>query len=148
MRSLFALAMTGAVLLACSDGDDGDAGGGGGCANITGNYDVTVTKVGGSCPSTNDGTTKASITIAEEDSELYVVLPGVGGGCKGALDSTSCRFQAQCEVFQGGARVVTYNVDYTFSGKTFSGSLVGAAEAGVLSPEPCDSQARHVGTRL
>ena len=154
MKNALGFVMVGG-LLACSSSTTGagaDQGGGGtapaevGCDDITGNYNVKVTRLGGDCPEGGDGT--ASITIAEEAEGLYVVLPGISGGCKGTLNADSCRFQAQCEIFENGAKVVTYNVDYTFAGKQLSGSLVGAAAAGVLQAEACTSTVKHEGSRL
>jgi hypothetical protein len=119
------------------------------CADITGNYDVAVTRLGGTCPTKDTGeSSHASITIAKDDDGLYVVLPGVSGGCPGTLDSSSCRFQAQCQITENGTVAVTYSVDYTFYGTDFSGSLVGAAAAGVLSADACEARAKHEGSRL
>lgn len=153
MRAWIGFAVLGMGLLACSNDDDkGDDEGGGGCADVSGNYDVTVTRVSGTCPQAEaDGTNKASITIGSDDAGLYVLLPGIEGGCPATLDATTCRFKAECKIVDKAdtsITLVTYNLDYTFSGKRLSGSLVGGAAAGVLAPDACDSTVKHEGTRL
>ncbi len=138
----------GFVVAACSgSSEDSDGEAGGGCDDITGNYDVLVTRLSGDCPGSKTGTTKASITIGNQGTSLAVFLPGLNGGCEGSLAAGTCRFQAQCVVTQGSQSVM-YNVDYTFSGRTFTGSFVAAATEGVFSDGPCKATVKHEGTRL
>jgi hypothetical protein len=118
------------------------------CTDITGNYSVTATRNGGTCPSPDKPTTTASITISKNGDALSIFLPGINGGCDGTLDTASCRFQAQCIVTSNGQTAITYNVDYTFHGTKFTGSLVGAAEAGVLDSKACTANAKHDGSRI
>lgn len=133
--------------VACSSSTTGTDEGGGGCADVTGNYEVAVTKVSGSC---GEGDNKASLTIGRDDSGLYILLPGVEGGCPASLDAATCKFQAECKIVNAknpSDTWATYNVTYTFSGSKFSGSLVGALGPPIVTTA-CDSTVKHEGTRL
>lgn len=143
-RAMFGVVLSG-LLLACGDAAVDGQGGGGGCAEITGNYSVMVTNTGGNC---GEGTSETSITIGNDGSGFYVLVPGLEGACPANLDESSCRFTANCKVSDKAdpnKTIATYSMDYTFSGATFSGSLVGAITSG---PDACESQVTHEGTRL
>ena len=134
-------------IAACSSTVDGPASGG--CADITGNYEVTETVTSTTCPPSGDAAdSKVHVTISKTPDGLSLFWPNVTGGCPGTLDPASCRFQAQCEVTQNGAVAITYNADFTFSGTKFSGSMVGGAAAGIAGPNACTISETDQGTRL
>lgn len=138
-------------MLACSSSVDGDEGGGGGCTDITGNYKLVATKQSGSCTTNPNGhESEGTITFGKNEEGFYVLLPGLDGNCPGTLDSSTCRFTAECRFFDkddAAKTIGTFNTDYVFSGKTFSGSM----NAGFSPPavdEACSELETHSGTRL
>ena len=120
-----------------------------GCKDITGIYDVTATRVSGSCPRGDDVPDKVTVTIATTGGKPTVALPGIEGGCPGELDASTCKFTAFCKIFDTKTNkdLVLYNVDYTFAGKTLSGTIVGVQFPPLVAAQ-CDAVAKHEGTRL
>ncbi len=136
------------VLAACTnsstDADDG------GCADISGNYKLTATKQTGTCSGSENGTaSEDTVTIERNANGLFVRIPGLDGACPGSLEAATCRFTAQCVLLgkdDPSQKVGTFNIDYTFSGKTFSGSVnVGLNPPGKAS---CTELETHDGTRI
>lgn len=147
MRTVtIALATLFVSLAACTSSAADDEG----CSDISGNYSWKETVVSSDCPpSSGESKGDNTITIGKSGSGFAIFLTGVSGGCPGNLNLDSCRFQAQCEVTdKNGNTAITYNVDWTFSGKTFSGSLVGALSAGVAGPNACTVTEKNTGARL
>lgn len=144
MRIATVVGLGSLLILGCSADADDDSGPKG-CADISGNYDVKVAKVGGTCPS--GGSNSVSLSIVKKGDGYSVYLPGIDGGCPGELDAATCKYTALCEISTGGSVVASYNLSYTFDGNAFSGSLVGTAGPPIFQ-EACDSSVKHDGTRI
>lgn len=146
MRRWIGLLVVGWVQIACSSDVDEAAGG---CADISGNYSVKSTRLGGSCDSSIDGNGESTVSFTKSADGWTLVAPGLEGGCPGTLDAASCRFKSDCKVFdmKTGATLVTGSIDYTFSGKTFTGSTINAALPPLVSAA-CDASYRDNGTKL
>ncbi|MCW5834510.1 MAG: hypothetical protein KIS78_19065 [Labilithrix sp.] len=113
--------------------------------DIVGNYTVVETKVSASCEIPDAG--ESNLTIRNDEDGVAVLLPGLSGACPGNLDSATCRFTAECRLFDEKnptETTATFNVDYTFAGRTFSGSLV----FGKLSAPACTATLRQEGQRI
>lgn len=145
MRRILCVGLSGAMALACSSESTGAAPGG--CADVTGNWSVQVARIGGSCPPTGDG--DATVTISKGDEGYGIVLPGIEGICPAELDATTCKLTALCKIVdtKSGSNLATYNLSYTFSGNTFTGSLAGTLSPPIVT-EACDANVKHDGTRL
>ncbi len=145
----FAGVVLGVVLVGCAattspTGESSSSGGGGGCADISGNYTVKESKVSGTCDISDSDA--SSFTFGTDTDGPFVNLPGFEGNCPGSLDASTCRFTAECKFFDLNDKsktLATFNVDYTFSGKTFSGSM--AVGSTVKS---CTANIKDTGTRL
>ncbi len=143
----FAGVVLGVVLVGCAATTSNSADEG--CSDISGNYAMTEAVGDSDCPGQAGTTSKNNVTVAKEGGGFSVVLPGTTGSCPGTLDAATCRFQAQCVITdKSGATAVTYSADWTFAGKAFSGSMVGAAVAGVVGPKACTINEHDDGARL
>lgn len=132
------------ALAACSSDDDD----GGACADISGNWSVKSTRVGGSCTNlTDDGRDETVSFSKSSDGTWSILIPGLTGSCPGTLDA-SCKFIANCEGGpQGGPITVTASIEYTFSGRTFNGTSVGGLRPPAVS-QTCDARYAETGTKL
>ncbi len=135
-----------AILVACSSESTGTTETG--CKDITGNYDVTATRLTGSCPKGNDTPDKITVTITSVSGKPNIAFPGIEGGCPGELNPATCKFTALCKITdKAGNQLLQYNVDYTFSGPKVTGTFAGVQYPPVVAQQ-CDATAKHEGTRL
>lgn len=148
MRILVAI-IAAAIAVACSSETETTTTtptNGSGCTDITGNYSVTVTQLSGTCA--GGGQNPITLTIASVNGALNVAIPGVDGGCPADLNASTCRLSALCKITAtNGALAATLNVDYTFTGTTFTGTLAGSLEPPISDPA-CQETVRHDGKRI
>lgn len=148
MQRVFVAAVGAAVLVACSsDTSDSKAET---CADISGNYSVKSSRVSGSCDPKLDGDGTSTISFAKAaDGTWNVVIPAIEGGCPGTLDTTSCKFIANCKATakDTGATLITYSLDYTFSARSFSGSAAVSASPPAV-PTLCTITYSETGNHL
>src|SRR5688572_9329603 len=113
MRAMvLVLILSMSVLTSCSSESDPPRSA---CADIAGNYSITVERVSGTCdPSLDPKTASGSLT---KDGEGYlVVLPAVAGGCPATLDASTCKLASACDLKgQDGSVVGTISMSYTFT---------------------------------
>lgn len=143
---LMAVSMVAVVLVAaCSEEAEPSSSN---CADISGNYAVTSTRTSGNCEASLDGDGKSTVSFARDGAGGWtVVLPGIEGGCPGTLD-VSCKFLSNCELRdKAGALLATDSVEYTFSGRTFSGSAVLAAHPPIAA-KSCGANYSETGSKL
>lgn len=145
MRKLLGVVGLMVVVVACSSESEGAAPGG--CADISGNWEVTSTKTSGDCPESGDGTATMTVTKAD-GGQWRVSVPAVTGGCVGDLNPTTCRLViANCDVTKNGQTIGSFSMDWTFSGATLSGSEIGR----ILPPaiaKACESSYSDTGKKL
>lgn len=146
MRRWIAVAGVMMVGAACSSEAEGT---GASCADIAGNYTVKGERIGGDCPEPANADDQDTVSVVKgSDGRWSFAVPGVTGGCPGTLDASSCRFIANCEINAGnGQNVATFTLDYTFNGKTFTGTSVGGFKPPAV-PAACRVTYRESGTRL
>lgn len=140
------IAVVGLLIVACGD-DKVDGTVGGACADISGNWQVTSTRLDGNCPAELDGDGKSTQTFSRAGNGWALVFPGVQDGCPAALDTATCKLTASCELSRDGALIATVSFDYTFANGTFSGTTSNAAGP-PLSPSPCTATYRDTGSKL
>lgn len=118
------------------------------CADISGNYAATFTRISGTCDPKIDGDGRGTISFARGgDGTWNMVYPGLDGSCPGTLDA-SCRFVATCKaVGKDGTTVATASVDYHFTATGFSGSNSSALKPPAVSTG-CDATYKQQGNKL
>lgn len=131
------------VLGACSDDDKNESA----CADISGNWAVTSTRIDGDCPAALDGDGKSTQTISRSGAGWSLVFPGVSDGCPATLDAATCKLTASCELSQEGKLVATISFDYTFAKGTFSGTTSNAAGP-PIAEKACTATYRDTATKL
>lgn len=149
MKLRLGVVLVGVVLVACAD-DEVTGTGSGGCADITGNWNVKSETVTDTCPpGTGSGSAAGTnVTIQRQGDGSYIVqFPGVTGGCPGSLDAASCKFISTCEVTSEGTRVLAGNIEWTFAGRTLSGTEILRAFPPAV-PNSCEGSYRDTGSKL
>jgi len=149
MKRIAVAMVVGGTLVACASSTTGTSGGG--CADISGNWELTSIKTSGDCPETG-GDGKANITMRKDGDSWVVVFPGVPGGCPGDFDAKSCKFVANCEVrgaADGGAPKVigAFGLDWTFDGSALKGSEIGKLFP-PAAPKACEDTYTDTGKKL
>jgi hypothetical protein len=130
---------------ACSDDKEGTTSA---CADISGNWATTSSRVEGTCPTELDGDGKDTIVFSKTaDGGWGVVFTGVVDPCPANLDPATCKLTAQCVLTKDGATIATVNVDYTFTSGAFSGSTSTAAAPPAV-PATCSVTYRETGSKL
>jgi hypothetical protein len=142
---MFAVVAVG-LLVACSSSSEDQAGPG--CGDISGNYTAQATRVSGTCDVALDGDGKTTFSISRGDGDAWnILLPGLTGGCPATLDA-ACKLISNCELFgQDGSVIGTASVEYTFSGRTFTGTSVSAARPPAVATA-CSANYTQTGSKL
>lgn len=141
-RALFVVAITHA--LACSSAHMAASP----CADISGNWQVSLTRNGGDCADPKLDGGDASIAIRRAtDGSWQIVLPGAAGGCPGTLNS-ACHFQASCNFTDAsGTTLVSDDIDWEFDGASLRGSEIARAMPPEV-PVACSANYTETGKRL
>lgn len=144
MSRVFSVCVVVGALICCtSQQPKGSA-----CADITGNYTVTVERLSGTCdPAADPKTTSVGITKAD-DGSYVIVLPGIEGGCPGTFEPATCKFTSVCELRdKTGNIIANSNISYTFTGNGFTGTSLGGLRPPAVST-PCEVTYSERGTKL
>ena len=120
-----------------------------GCDDISGNYSATAERVSGTCDPALDPTSATTFGMQRAaDGTWVAVLPGIEGGCPGALDTASCKFTSACGFRdKSGAVVGNASLSYAFGARGYTGSSV----YGVRPPAVATTSEvtyRETGTKL
>ncbi len=95
-----------AVLGACASEEPAS------CADLSGNWAVTSTRLSGTCDPKLDGDGHSTLSIRRAaDGSYSVIFQGIEGECAARVDA-SCKLTTNCELKKDGKLVATVSLDY------------------------------------